>query len=47
MPSKLLSRAIKEFKTDSLRDYHVAQLADEFEVSEQAMTIRLSTLGYL
>jgi Zn-dependent peptidase ImmA (M78 family) len=47
MPSKLLSRAIKEFKTDSLRDYHVAQLADEFKVSEQAMTIRLSTLGYL
>jgi Zn-dependent peptidase ImmA (M78 family) len=47
MPSKLLSRAIKGFKADSLRDYHVAQLADEFEVSEQAMTIRLSTLGYL
>jgi len=47
MPSKLLSRAIKGFKTDSLRDYHVAQLADEFKVSEQAMTIRLSTLGYL
>ena len=33
MPSKLLSRAIKEFKTDSLRDYHVAQLADEFTYS--------------
>lgn len=47
MPSNLLSRAIKEFKTDSLLDYHVVRLADEFEVSEQAMTIRLSTLGYL
>jgi hypothetical protein len=47
MPSKLLSRAIKEFKTDSLRDYHVARLAEEFKVSEQAMTIRLSTLGFL
>lgn len=47
MPTKLLSRRIKEFKVESLRDYHVAKLADEFEVSEQAMTIRLSTLGYL
>jgi Zn-dependent peptidase ImmA (M78 family) len=47
MPSKLLSRRIKEFKAESLRDYHVAKLADEFEVSEQAMTIRLSTLGHL
>jgi Zn-dependent peptidase ImmA (M78 family) len=47
MPSKLLSRTIKGFKTDSLRDYHVAQLADQFKVSEQAMTIRLSTLSYL
>jgi len=47
MPTKLLSRRIKEFRVESLRDYHVAKLADEFEVSEQAMTIRLSTLGYL
>jgi Zn-dependent peptidase ImmA (M78 family) len=47
MPSRLLSRAIKEFKTDSLYDYHVVQLAEAFIVSEQAMTIRLSTLGYL
>jgi len=30
-----------------LRDGHVAKLADEFEGSEQAMTIRLSTLGFL
>ena len=47
MPSSLLSRRIKEFKAESLRDYHVSKLAEEFEVSEQAMTIRLSTLGYL
>ncbi|HEX7360663.1 MAG TPA: ImmA/IrrE family metallo-endopeptidase [Bryobacteraceae bacterium] len=47
MPASLLSRRIKEFKTESLRDYHVSKLAEEFEVSEQAMTIRLSTLGYL
>jgi hypothetical protein len=30
-----------------LRDSHVTYLANEFEVSEQAMTIRLSTLGHL
>jgi len=47
MPSSLLSRRINEFKAESLRDYHVSKLAEEFEVSEQAMTIRLSTLGYL
>ncbi len=47
MPSKLLFRRIKEFRVDSLRDYHVAKLAEEFDVSEQAMTIRLSTLGHL
>ncbi len=47
MPSRLLLEQIKTFKAKSLRDDHVAQLADEFDVSEQAMTIRLSTLGYL
>jgi Zn-dependent peptidase ImmA (M78 family) len=47
MPSKLLMRSIKSLKVTSLRDDHVAKLADEFEVSEQAMTIRLSTLGFL
>lgn len=47
MPSKLLMRSIKSLKTKSLRDDDVAKLADEFGVSEQAMTIRLSTLGYL
>jgi Zn-dependent peptidase ImmA (M78 family) len=47
MPSKLLMRSIKSLKVTSLRDDHVAKLADEFEVSEQSMTIRLSTLGFL
>ncbi|HXI44297.1 MAG TPA: ImmA/IrrE family metallo-endopeptidase [Bryobacteraceae bacterium] len=47
MPSKLVEARIKALKTTALRDYHVTLLADEFEVSEQAMTIRLSTLGHL
>jgi Zn-dependent peptidase ImmA (M78 family) len=47
MPSKLLMRSIKSLKVKSLRDDQVAKLAEDFEVSEQAMTIRLSTLGFL
>jgi len=47
MPSELLTTRIKAFGTPSLRDYHVTLLANEFEVSEQAMTIRLSALGLL
>jgi Zn-dependent peptidase ImmA (M78 family) len=47
MPSKLLMRSIKALKAKSLRDDHVEKLADDFGVSEQAMTIRLSTLGFL
>lgn len=47
MPSKLLERRMKELRIGSLRDDQVEKLAQEFEVSEQAMTIRLSTLGYL
>jgi Zn-dependent peptidase ImmA (M78 family) len=47
MPSKLLLARIKALQARSLRDSHVTLLASEFEVSEQAMTIRLSTLGYL
>ena len=47
MPTKLLEARIKALRTGSLRDSHVTYLANEFEVSEQAMTIRLSTLGHL
>jgi Zn-dependent peptidase ImmA (M78 family) len=47
MPTKLLEARIKALRTSSLRDSHVTYLANEFEVSEQAMTIRLSTLGHL
>src|ERR1700735_758496 len=47
MPSKLLLQSIKALKVKSLCDDHVKKLASEFQVSEQAMTIRLSTLGFL
>jgi Zn-dependent peptidase ImmA (M78 family) len=47
MPARLLERRIKDFKTPSLRDHHVNRLVQDFKVSEQAMTIRLSSLGYL
>lgn len=48
MPSKILEARIRELRAGApLRDSHIVRLADEFEVSEQAMTIRLSTLGYL
>ena len=47
MPSKLVMERIKALKVKSLCDDHVERLAKEFQVSEQAMTIRLSTLGFL
>jgi Zn-dependent peptidase ImmA (M78 family) len=47
MPSALISAKIKTLGVKQLRDFHITGLADEFKVSEQAMTIRLSTLGYL
>jgi Zn-dependent peptidase ImmA (M78 family) len=47
MPSKLVLNRIKALKVKSLCDDHVEMLAKEFMVSEQAMTIRLSTLGFL
>lgn len=47
MPTRLLEARIKALRIRSLRDSHVTYLANEFEVSEQAMTIRLSTLGHL
>lgn len=46
MPSKLLQARITSLRVP-LHDSHVTLLAHEFAVSEQAMTIRLSTLGYL
>ena len=47
MPSKMLQGRIRSLRAPQLRDSHVTLLASEFGVSEQAMTIRLSTLGYL
>lgn len=47
MPSRLVEARIKALRTTSLRDFHVTLLANEFQVSEQAMTIRLTALGRL
>jgi len=47
MPSRLLRESIKSLNAVQLYDSHVTELAKEFHVSEQAMTIRLSTLGLL
>ena len=47
IPSELVLKRIRALKGTLLFDHHVQQLAKEFEVSEQAMTIRLSTLGFL
>jgi IrrE N-terminal-like domain len=48
MPSSILQARIRDIRAPKpLLDSHVALLAKEFQVSEQSMTIRLSTLGYL
>lgn len=47
MPTKLIREKLREFGDGPLLDYHVTSLAETFEVSEQAMTIRLTTLGLL
>ena len=48
MPSKILRQKISSLGLGGpLLDRHVAVLADEFKVSEQAMTIRLTSLGLL
>jgi Zn-dependent peptidase ImmA (M78 family) len=47
MPSKFIRQKVSELGVNSLLDYHVSYLADVFKVSEQAMTIRLTTLGLL
>jgi Zn-dependent peptidase ImmA (M78 family) len=47
MPAALLRERAARIGARALHDQHVAQLAEEFSVSEQAMTIRLSTLGLL
>lgn len=45
MPSKLLRSRAARFANRQLDDRDVSELARDFKVSEQAMAIRLSTLG--
>jgi Zn-dependent peptidase ImmA (M78 family) len=47
MPSSLIAESVAKLEVSALHDQHVEELAREFEVSEQAMTIRLSNLGLL
>lgn len=48
MPAKFVRQKVAALiKGGPLLDRHVEQLAEDFQVSEQAMTIRLTTLGLL
>lgn len=47
MPTDLVLQAVNEMGVHHLLDWHVSELAETFEVSEQAMTIRLTSLGLL
>jgi Zn-dependent peptidase ImmA (M78 family) len=47
MPSKMVKRKVAELGVGVLLDNHVSWLAEEFKVSELAMTIRLTSLGLL
>lgn len=48
MPAELLRQQATKLRAGSgLLDVHVSLLAERFDVSEQAMTIRLDTLGLL
>lgn len=47
MPSKLVREQVAQLGGVPLLDYQVSELANIFVVSEQAMTIRLTTLGLL
>lgn len=47
MPGEFVKRAVAEMGPEPLTDLKVSVLAKRFEVSEQAMTIRLSSLGFL
>ena len=47
MPSRLVRERVKALNTEQLYDSHVTALAKEFQVSEQAMTIRLTSLRLL
>jgi Zn-dependent peptidase ImmA (M78 family) len=47
MPSRLLRASIKRLNTEQLYDSDITALAKEYQVSEQAMMIRLSALRLL
>ncbi len=47
MPSNLLTNDLKALSRETDPEAAVAELAARYEVSEQAMAIRLSTLGHL
>jgi Zn-dependent peptidase ImmA (M78 family) len=47
MPESLLRNALVDLGQDALDDRQVIDLASTFKVSEQAMTIRLTTIGLL
>ena len=47
MPMRLVREKVAELGGGPLLDHHVSHLAGAFRVSEQAMTIRLSSLGLL
>ena len=47
MPADLVRQEVATYGGGPLVDSHVSALASAFKVSEQAMTIRLSTLGLL
>lgn len=47
MPADLIQNDIAVLGRVTLLDSHVTELADKYQVSEQAMTIRLDSLGYL
>jgi Zn-dependent peptidase ImmA (M78 family) len=47
MPEDMLREEVESLGVSPLLDHHVAQLAMRFEVSEHAMTIRLSRLELL
>ena len=47
MPERLVRSALREMRVGHPLDHHVEQLARQFDVSVQAMTIRLATLGVL
>jgi Zn-dependent peptidase ImmA (M78 family) len=47
MPKNLIENDVSELMGDLEIEDAVSELAEKYQVSEQAMTIRLSTLGYL